>query len=279
MTGGAGGGGRGGAGSPGLAGIGAGVAAGVLYPCPEPPPNEGDACPNDSVTCTYPSRKSCACYSKVWRCNDCPASQPAPTDSCSNSFFRLSLSCSYGNVTCACERRATSPWRCGTCPSSEPLTGDLCGNLPAGECRYGADTCTCLSNGTWSCTTATCPANPVFALTRTSCTSPHSTYTCQYADQDCICLPDSTGALASNCSCPANLPVEGNACLSVVPNCVYGDVSCACAGTWQCENTTPPNPCPTNQPTRGAACSVRVSTCAFGSAICACDGTSWSCSP
>ena len=273
-------GGRGLGGVYGTAGAGGGIPAGVLYPCPEPPPNTGAACPNDSVTCTYPSLKSCACYSKAWVCADCPTSQPTSTDNCGDKAFRLSMSCSYGNTTCSCERRtAEYAWHCGICPPVEPLSGDLCGNVPAGLCRYGADTCSCGSDAKWSCATATCPANPTFTTATTpSCTSKKSAYTCRYAesDQDCICLPNSSGALSTVCSCPANLPPEGGQCVTG-SSCSYGDVSCTCSGTWRCRCSGPPNPCPTGQPSPGGACSVRISTCAYGSTICACDGTSWSC--
>jgi len=258
-----------------------GIAAGVLYPCPEPPPSQGDACPNESITCTYPGKKSCACYNQAWNCADCPTCQPATTTSCSIPF-RVSLSCNYGNVTCSCERRSGPDglWRCGVCPTAEPLTGDLCGNVAAGDCRYGADRCSCGTDGKWSCATESCPANPIFTPSRTSCTSPKSAYTCRYQDQDqdCICLPNSSGAVGALCSCPASRPVDGGACIGSTLPCVYGDVSCTCAAGWRCTSTTPPNPCPLSQPGAGEVCGVRVSTCAYGSVVCACDGTSWSCS-
>ena len=279
-TGGGGGGGTsGGAGAPPR-----GSGEGVLYPCPEPPPSMGDPCPNESITCTYPGRKSCACYntgsSLAWSCADCPANRPGATDFCNALPFRVSLSCNYGNETCSCERRTISnAWRCGICPVSEPLAGDLCGNVPAGECRYGADTCRCGTNGAWSCATATCPANLALSSGSSSCTSPNSAYTCHYPDQDqdCLCLPKAPGEALPFCSCPASRPANGGACIASPITCVYDDVRCSCAGTWSCVSTTPPNPCPSGQPMSGGVCSVRISTCVYGSVICSCDGTSWSC--
>jgi len=261
-----------------------GSGAGVLYPCPELPPSHATACPNESVTCTYPGKKSCACYNNgqwpAWNCAGCPASRPAATDSCSIPF-RVSLSCNYGNQTCSCDRRAADgAWHCGVCPPVEPLTGDLCGNVPAGLCRYGADTCSCGSNGRWSCATATCPADLSLSPDRTSCTSPNIAYTCKYPeqDQDCLCLPNARGENLPFCSCPASRPANGGACITSPIRCAYDDVSCTCAaGGWSCMSTTPPNPCPSGQPASGGACSVRISTCAYGSVICGCDGTSWSC--
>jgi hypothetical protein len=269
------------AGTSGAATPAGGIQAGMLYICPDPPPSSGDPCPNDFVSCTYPSKKSCGCYNKTWICGDCPATQPAATDSCGSTPTRASMSCDYGRVTCSCENRvADDLWHCGICPSVEPLPGDLCGNAPAGTCRYGADTCTCGSDGKWSCVTATCPPNPTFDGTgRSACPAPKSSFTCHYADvdQDCICLPGIFSPM-SYCSCPSCAPVEGSACIGRMGDCVYGDISCSCGGTWRCKSTTPPDPCPTGQPSAGSACSVRISTCAYGSTICACDGATWSCS-
>jgi hypothetical protein len=215
-----------------------GIAAGVLYPCPEPPPTDGDACPNDFITCTYPGAKSCACYDQTWTCFDCPASQPAATETCNDLPFRLSLSCRYGDVACACERRSTSAgWRCGACPAAKPASGGAC-SAPAGECRYGTDTCLCGDDGKWNCTPALCPANPTFTPTRSSCSSPKSAYTCSYPEQDqnCLCLPNLAGdALDYLCSCPGSRPASGSRCIGSVAACSYGAVACSCAGgSWSC---------------------------------------------
>jgi hypothetical protein len=212
-------------------------------------------------------------------------SQPASTDTCNDMPSRVSLSCSYGNVTCSCEERSTNnPWKCGVCPALEPRTGDLCGNVPAGDCRFGDDTCRCGSDGKWTCAQAGCPMNFVSNGFVKFCPTPSGAYTCRYAaeDQDCICAPDQPpGSMAYRCSCPANLPAEGGPCLvGAAGACVYGDVSCSCASgsVWHCMSTKPPDPCPQAQPSAGDPCLVRVSTCVYGSAICACNGSTWSCS-
>lgn len=271
---------RGSAGAGGTAtGAGGAVAAGTLYECPDPPPSNGAACANDSITCVY-ATKSCACYSNQWRCADCPACQPAATATCGDVPYRVSMSCRYGTSTCACNRRTgDDAWHCGACPPVEPLSGDQCGNVPTGRCRYGADTCTC-NAGSWSCETAACPPNPAFTnLPSRGCTSRNAAYTCHYAeqDQDCICLPDEDAGLTSSCSCPTLAPVEGTPCIASVRGCTYGDVSCTCGGAWTCTRP-PPDPCPTSEPIPGNACATRISICAYGGRTCSCDGASWSCS-
>ena len=262
---------------------GAGTAAAIAggYACPDPPPDTGDACPNDSVTCMY-ATKSCACYTKQWQCIDCPASQPAAPENCGAVPYRVSMNCRYGNVTCSCDRRTNDyAWHCGACPSVEPLTGDLCGNVTTGRCLYGADGCACDASGKWLCETASCPQNPLgWNIDRSprACTSRYAAYTCHYAerDQDCICVPDAQNAITSPCSCPTRAPADGSPCIGP-GTCAYGEVACSClTERWHCVGP-PADPCPTTQPSAGSSCSVRVSLCVYGSTTCSCDGTSWSC--
>jgi len=226
--------------------------------------------------------KSCACYSKKWQCVDCPASQPAAPASCSAVPFRVSMNCSYGNVTCSCDRRtADYQWHCGVCPPVEPLTGDLCGNVTTGRCRYGADTCACDASGKWLCETASCPEKPSawsIDLSTRSCSSRYAAYTCHYPeqDQDCICVPNVEGAITTPCSCPTRAPAADSPCIGPA-YCGYAGVSCTCSSAaWRC-TSPPPNPCPTSQPGAGSACSERISLCVYGNTTCSCDGTSWSC--
>jgi len=245
---------------------------GALAACPEPAPSTGDACPGQSFTTCLYATTSCACYPDGWRCIDCPANQPQPTDHCDTIPATASLTCRYASFTCSCNRNdSMGAWHCGVCPQSHPTAGEACGNSTF-ECRYDSDICQCDVTGKWKCGTVTCPPDAVYGLGRPSGCAAPGFYTCRYPaeDENCVCGPV---GLSYPCSCPTAQPADGSHCIASTGDCTYGDTICTCAGSWRCG----PRTCPADKPSTGASCTAQLS-CTYAGSFCACNGTSWTCS-
>jgi hypothetical protein len=246
----------------------------VYVTCSANPPT--GTCSTQGMVCPY-STQTCSCDGGSWRCQSCPAAQPANGTACPattpNGQTAVPFDCAYGNVTCNCAHGdvsspQTPTWACGVCPAALPVNGQACGNTSI-SCSYDQQQCDCI-DGSWTCQAPSCPATWYINTFPQSCSG---FYSCAFPQLDQTCTCSGTGALSGmSCSCPEMAPKAGAFCQATAVPCSYDDQTCFCSvNGWQCTQQ-----CPITRPADGSTCASSLN-CSYGAGLCYCDGVAWHC--
>jgi hypothetical protein len=116
--------------------------------CPADQPAVGSSCAGEGPNCSY-GLTDCQCQGGKWTCAGCPATQPTAQTVCTTA----EQLCDYGGTFCRCTPVLPNGdrWDClGACPSEQPAPGAVCDASPGQMCAYGNVACLC-DDGVYFC--------------------------------------------------------------------------------------------------------------------------------